>query len=168
MKLTRILKVREEAGHSRRPPPVPRAPYSLPWTPSASSTSLIASPMAESLLQSSSATSSVPPQSPIASPRASSPSEPVPIWNRSKSSVTSTLFIPEAHQSSIPMSISNETLLSEFITFIDYLQSFHHPTYTWSLLNSGKPPREGGTVLEVLKSNNIKDNRWEIANLPTK
>nr|GLL49492.1 hypothetical protein Itr_chr15CG10620 [Ipomoea trifida] len=77
MKLTRILRVREEAGHSRRPPPVPRAPYSLPWTPSASSTSLIASPMAESLLQSSSATSSVPPQSPIASPRASSPSEPV-------------------------------------------------------------------------------------------
>nr|GMD98064.1 hypothetical protein Iba_chr15cCG8540 [Ipomoea batatas] len=45
MKLTSILRVREEAGPSRIPPPVPQAPYSLPWTPSASSTSLIASPM---------------------------------------------------------------------------------------------------------------------------
>nr|GMC82393.1 hypothetical protein Iba_chr04bCG12980 [Ipomoea batatas] len=70
MKLTRTLRVREEARPSRRPPPVPQGPFARPRTPSSSSTSPTASPPC----QTSSTTSSIPPPSPIVSPRFSTSS----------------------------------------------------------------------------------------------
>nr|GMC84534.1 UBN2 domain-containing protein [Ipomoea batatas] len=70
MKLTRTLRVREEARPSRRPPPIPQGPFARPRTPSSFSTSPTASPPC----QTSSTTSSIPPPSPIVSPRFSTSS----------------------------------------------------------------------------------------------